>query len=141
MLGETCEEVRSMAFAESAHAEAVIPVSDEQLARDFYGGTLGFSVLQDEPGMGIWYEAGGGSRFFVYQSVGAGESRATLASFVVDDLETAMEELRGRGVTFEDYDMPGLKTENGVATMGNVRGAWFKDADGNILAVSEPPSD
>jgi catechol 2,3-dioxygenase-like lactoylglutathione lyase family enzyme len=129
-----------MAFSDSAHAEAVIPVSDEQRGRDFYGGTLGFEVLVYEEGMGIWYQAGGGSRFFVYQSVGAGQSRATLASFVVDDLDGAMEELRGKGVAFEDYDLPGLKTENGVATLGPVRGAWFKDPDGNILALSEPPT-
>jgi catechol 2,3-dioxygenase-like lactoylglutathione lyase family enzyme len=129
-----------MAFSDSAHAEAVIPVTDQQRGRDFYGGTLGFDVLQDEEDMGIWFQAGGGSRFFVYESVGAGESRATLASFVVDDLDAAMEELRGKGVTFEEYDLPGLKTENGVATMGPVRGAWFKDPDGNILAVSEEPA-
>jgi catechol 2,3-dioxygenase-like lactoylglutathione lyase family enzyme len=128
-----------MAFADSAHAEAVIPVSDLDRARDFYGGTLGFKVLMDDPQLGLYFGGGGGSRFFVYQSVGAGQSRATLAGFVVDDLDAAMEELRGNGVTFEEYDMPGLKTENGVAELAGMRSAWFKDPDGNIISVGEPP--
>jgi len=128
-----------MAFADSAQAEAVIPVSDLQRARDFYGGTLGFKVLMDDSQLGLYFGAGGGSRFFVYQSVGAGQSRATLAGFVVDDLDAAMEELRGNGVTFEEYDMPGLKTENGVAELAGMRSAWFKDPDGNIISVGEPP--
>jgi catechol 2,3-dioxygenase-like lactoylglutathione lyase family enzyme len=129
-----------MAFADTAHAEAIIPVSDQQRAREFYGGTLGFEVLLDDPQLGLYVKAGGGSRFFVYPSVGAGQSRATLASFIVDDLDAAMEELRGKGVTFEDYDMPGMKTVDGVAELAGVRGAFFKDPDGNILALSEPPS-
>jgi catechol 2,3-dioxygenase-like lactoylglutathione lyase family enzyme len=128
-----------MAFADSAHAEAVIPVSELRRARDFYAGTLGFKVLMDDPELGLYLGAGGGSRFFVYQSVGAGESRATLAGFVVDDLDAAMEELRGNGVTFEEYDIPGLKTENGVAELAGIRSAWFKDPDGNIISVGEPP--
>ena len=128
-----------MAFADSAHAEAVIPVSDLQRGRDFYGGTLGFQILLDDPKLGLYIAAGGGSRFFVYQSVGAGQSRATLAGFVVDDLDAAMAELRGKGVTFEEYDLPELKTENGVAELAGIRSAWFKDPDGNILSVGEPP--
>jgi catechol 2,3-dioxygenase-like lactoylglutathione lyase family enzyme len=128
-----------MAFGDSAHVEAVIPVSDRARAREFYEGTLGFRTLREDPDLGIWLEGGGGSRFFVYESVGSGQSRATLASFVVDDLDGAMDELRGKGVMFEEYDMPGMKTESGVATLGDVRGAWFKDPDGNILAVSEEP--
>jgi catechol 2,3-dioxygenase-like lactoylglutathione lyase family enzyme len=127
-----------MAFADSARAEAVIPVSDIGRARDFYGGTLGFEVLMDDPEFGLYFGAGGGTRFFVYESVGAGQSRATLAGFVVEDLDAAMEGLRGKGVTFEEYDIPGLKTENGVAELAGMRNAWFKDPDGNILAVNEP---
>jgi hypothetical protein len=58
-------------------------------------------------------------------------------SFEVDDVEKAVKELRDRGVTFEEYDMPGLKTVNGIADIQGVKGAWFKDLDGNILAVGE----
>ena len=57
--------------------------------------------------------------------------------FIVDDVEDTVKGLKDRGVVFEEYDFPGLKTENGIATMGNVKGAWFRDPDGNILAVSQ----
>ena len=55
----------------------------------------------------------------------------------VSDLEAEMAELRSHGITFEEYDMPGLTTENGIATAGNIRGAWFKDPDGNILSLGQ----
>jgi len=67
--------------------------------------------------------------------VGAGKSRATVAAFVVGDLDAVVASLRERSVVFEEYDLPGLKTENGIAAVGSVRAAWFKDPDGNILAV------
>jgi Glyoxalase/Bleomycin resistance protein/Dioxygenase superfamily len=73
----------------------------------------------------------------LYKSVGAGESRHTIMGFNVDDIESAVEELRGRGVTFEEYDMGGIKTENRIARVGDIAGAWFKDPDGNILSVGE----
>ncbi len=125
-----------MAFGDSARAAPVIPVSDRAQAVEFYGGTLGFAVHREDDD-GIEFRAGEGSRFYVYESVGAGQSRHTLASFAVADLEQAMDELRGKGVTFEEYDLPDLKTENGIATVGDVRGAWFKDPDGNIIALEE----
>ena len=82
------------------------------------------------------FEAGDGT-IFVYKSTAAGQGRATEAGFMVDDLDAAMAAMRERGVTFEDYDFPGLKTENGVATIAGIRAAWFKDPDGNILAVEQ----
>lgn len=57
-------------------------------------------------------------------------------SFAVDDVEETVASLRENGVVFEDYDLPTLKTENGVATIGSVKAAWFKDPDGNLLAVT-----
>jgi hypothetical protein len=69
----------------------------------------------------------------------AGKSPATLASFEVEDAEATVGEMREKGVDFEEYDLPGLKTEGGIAELGGVKGAWFKDPDGNILAVFEPP--
>lgn len=124
----------------NAKPEPVIPVSDLDRAASFYGETLGLSELQryDEPTANpmIRYELGGGS-LLVYKSVGAGQSRHTLVGFVVDDIESAVEDLRGRGVTFEEYDMGDIKTENGIATLGDDRAAWFKDPDGNILGVGQ----
>ena len=81
----------------------------------------------------------GSSGVFVYPSEFAGTNKATAATLVVADTVAAVEELRGKGVTFEEYDMPGLKTENGVAELGGVKGAWFKDSEGNILALTEMP--
>ena len=125
---------------ENAKAEPVIPVSDLDQAASFYGEKLGLSELRryEEPAANpmIRYTVGDSS-VLVYKSVGAGESRHTLLGFVVDDIDAAVEELRERGVTFEEYDTGDLKTENGIATIEGDRAAWFKDPDGNILAVGQ----
>jgi hypothetical protein len=75
--------------------------------------------------------------FLVYPSQFAGTAKSTAMSFDVANLEEAVKELRDRGVVFEEYDMPGLKTVNGIAEIQGVKGAWFKDPDGYILAVGE----
>jgi catechol 2,3-dioxygenase-like lactoylglutathione lyase family enzyme len=124
----------------NAKPEACIPVSDLDQAASFYGGTLGLTELQryDEPAANpmIRYVLGDAS-ILVYKSATAGEARHTLAGFVVDDVEAAVDDLRARGVTFEEYDMGDIKTENGIATIGDDKAAWFKDPDGNILAVGQ----
>ena len=113
-----------------------IPVTDLQRARKFYEEKLGL-----EPGKefaaGVIYECGNGTTFFMYKSGGAGTSRACSAFWQVSDVETEVAELKKRGVMFEEYDMPGLKTENSIATGGGAKTAWFKDSEGNILAVSQ----
>jgi len=118
----------------SATAHATIAVTDVERAKKFYGEILGLRV-KDERSDGVTYEAGAGTWFLVYPSQFAGTSKSTSMTFEVDDLDTAVKELREAGVTFEDYDMPGLKTVDGIAEIQGVRGAWFKDPDGNILAV------
>jgi catechol 2,3-dioxygenase-like lactoylglutathione lyase family enzyme len=120
---------------ETARAVATIAVSDLDRAKKFYGETLGMRVQQERPD-GVVYDAKD-SEFLVYPSQFAGSAKSTLMSFEVDDLEAAVKQLRDRGVTFEEYDMPGLKTVDGIAQLGDVKGAWFKDPDGNILAVGE----
>ena len=115
---------------------AYVPVSDLARARQFYEQKLGFQPLELNDA-GVMYESGKGSRFFVYKSAGAGTSKASTAFWNVPNLEAEMAELRKRGVVFEEYDTPGFKTVNGVATGGGAKTAWFKDADGNILAVSQ----
>jgi catechol 2,3-dioxygenase-like lactoylglutathione lyase family enzyme len=123
-----------------AQIAAVIPVSDIDRAVEFYEGVLGLNLLvrrDDLPeNREAEFRAGEGG-LVVYVSVAAGQSRGTLAGFRVDDIEAAVGDLRGRGVTFEEYDTPDLKTENGIASIGDVRAAWFKDPDGNILAVEQ----
>ena len=124
----------------NARIAAIVPVSDLERAIEFYGSTLGLRLidrnadLPDNPE--AVFEAGDGT-IFVYTSAAAGQGRATEAGFVVDDLDAAMAGMRERGVTFEEYDLPGLKTENGVASIAGIRAAWFKDPDGNILAVEQ----
>jgi catechol 2,3-dioxygenase-like lactoylglutathione lyase family enzyme len=121
---------------ESLRAMPTIAVSDLERARKFYEGTLGLKVKQERPD-GIQYEAGGGTVLLVYPSQFAGTAKSTYMGFDVADVDQAVGELRGRGVVFEEYDMPGLKTVNGIAEIEGEKGAWFKDPDGNILALGQ----
>jgi catechol 2,3-dioxygenase-like lactoylglutathione lyase family enzyme len=122
------------------NAAATLPCADMARARQFYEGTLGFSVVDENPA-GVMYQVGS-SQLFLYPSEYAGTNKATAAGLEVDDLDGTMAELRGKGVTFEEYDLGEYgKTENGVMDMGEGgRGAWFKDPDGNILSLLEQTS-
>jgi catechol 2,3-dioxygenase-like lactoylglutathione lyase family enzyme len=113
-----------------------IPVADMGRARTFYEGKLGL-VAKEEYAGGVFYECGRGTWFFMYPSAGAGTSKASSAFWSVDDVEREVADLKRRGVVFEEYDMPGLKTKDSIATGGGAKTAWFKDSEGNILAVSQ----
>jgi catechol 2,3-dioxygenase-like lactoylglutathione lyase family enzyme len=115
---------------------AYVPVSDLARARKFYEEKLGL-VPQEEYAGGLVYQCGLGTSFFMYRSGGAGTSQASQAFWAVDDLDAEMAELRARGLVFEEYDLPGLKTVNGVGIGGGAKTAWFKDSEGNILAISQ----
>ena len=121
---------------ETLRATPTIAVSDLERAKKFYGETLGLKV-KDERADGVRYEAGGGSLVLVYPSQFAGTAQSTYMGFDVDDVEKAVGELRERGVVFEEYDMPGLKTVDGIAEIEGVKGAWFKAPDGNILSIGQ----
>jgi catechol 2,3-dioxygenase-like lactoylglutathione lyase family enzyme len=116
-----------------------IAVSDMDKAREFYEGVLGHSDGEKKPDGGIRYPCGRGSSIHVYPSPdNAGKSTATLAGFEVSDIETTVDELIAKGLTFEQYDMDSIKTDDrGIAQLGDSRGAWFKDPDGNILSVDQ----
>jgi catechol 2,3-dioxygenase-like lactoylglutathione lyase family enzyme len=117
-----------------------IPVRDPAQARSFYEGTLGLKVSRQLDDGSIEYQCGGGTSVYTYPTEeNAGKSPATLASFEVEDAEATVGKMRAKGITFEEYDLPGLKTEGGIADVGGSKGGWFKDPDGNILAVFEPP--
>jgi len=122
----------------SARIAAIVPVSDVEAAIRFYGDTLGLALRERRSDLPenreAEFEAGDGT-LLVYESVGAGQSRHTVAGFRVDDINETVRTLRERGVVFEEYDLPDLKTEGGIAAVGDVRAAWCKDPDGNILAV------
>ena len=113
---------------------AYLPVKDLRRARQFYEEKLGFSPKR-ELGGGVVYEFAGGTGCFVYPTPNAGTSRASQAFWQVADVEREVAELKSKGVVFEEYDMPGLKTKNGIATAGGAKSAWFKDTEGNILAI------
>jgi catechol 2,3-dioxygenase-like lactoylglutathione lyase family enzyme len=119
-----------------ARIGANVPVSNLEEAVSFYGEKLGLSLFERGEGEPYARFAGAGeTKLGVYESKTAGQSKHTLASFVVDDVRSVVDELKAKGVSFEEYDMPGMKTEDGVAAMGDTRAAWLKDPDGNILEI------
>ena len=85
----------------------------------------------------LLYDAGEGTFLIVYERSTPTTSDATAASFIVDDVETTVKGLKDKGVKFEVYDLPGVEWTDVIATMGTLKGAWFRDPDGNILAVSQ----
>jgi len=115
---------------------AVIPAKDLGRAREYYRDKLGLEVAEETPG-GLVYRMASGAAFLLYETGNAGTARNTQMCWTTPDIDAEMAELRGRGVVFEEYDLPGLKTENGVATMDGERGAWFIDSEGNILCLTQ----
>jgi len=113
-----------------------IPVADVGRARKFYEEKVGLKLREEYAG-GVIYECGNGSWVFMYPSPGAGTSKASTAFWAVEDVEAEVTELKARGVEFEEYDTPNMKTVNSIATAGGAKTAWFKDTEGNILAVSQ----
>ena len=113
---------------------AYIPVKDVERARRFYEETLGFKPKREQAG-GVLYEFGGRTGCFLYPTPNAGTSKASQAFWQVDDVEREVAELKARGVKFEEYDMPGMKTVGSILSAGGAKAAWFKDSEGNIMAV------
>ncbi|HEX9432906.1 MAG TPA: VOC family protein [Burkholderiales bacterium] len=111
-----------------------IPAKDVKRARQFYEQKLGLKPKQETAG-GVVYEFAEHTACFLYPTPNAGTSRASQAFWQVGDIEREVAELKARGVKFEDYDMPGMKTENGITTAGGAKSAWFKDSEGNIMAL------
>ncbi len=122
----------------TARIIATIPVTEINQSREFYEKVLGLHVVKDTYD-GIIFQAGENTKLYLYQR-GPSKADHTLASFVVTDIEETVDELYQKGIVFEQYDTSGIKTnEKGIAEMegGKVRNAWFKDPDGNILAISQ----
>ena len=121
-----------------------LPAQDLQRARRFYAEKLGLEPSEERPG-GLLYRCAGGV-FALFTSAGASPGTFTQMGWEVDDLEKTVTELRRRGVIFEDVDVPGLKTVNGIAHVtGNYpskgsgeKAAWFRDSEGNMLGIGEP---
>jgi len=118
-----------------APIRAYIPASDIPRARKLYDGTIGLKPKVEYAG-GVIYECGG-AEVFMYPTKNAGTSKASQAFWHVADVEAEVATLKARGVKFEEYDMPGITMKNSIATGGGAKTAWFKDTEGNILAVSQ----
>jgi catechol 2,3-dioxygenase-like lactoylglutathione lyase family enzyme len=114
---------------------ATLPAADMERAKRFYTEKLGLTASQEWP-EGVQFECGGGTGIFVFPSPNAGKCPTTYAGWEVDEIEEIVEELKDKGVVFEEYDTPDYKTVDGIATMGDAKAAWFKDSEGNILALS-----
>jgi catechol 2,3-dioxygenase-like lactoylglutathione lyase family enzyme len=111
---------------------AYLPAKDVARARRFYETKLGF-VSKREVAGGVVYESASGTACFLYPTPNAGTSAASQAFWQVEDVEREVRELKAKGVVFETYDMPGMSGE--IATAGGAKTAWFKDTEGNILAI------
>ena len=126
-----------MTLIASGRSEATVPTTDLRQARRFYGDTLGLPASgAHADGADIVYTVGE-TELMVYERPGplAPSAQHTVAHFVVDDVHAAVRELRERGVEFDEYDLPELKTDDGVVTIAGRDFAWMKDPDGNVLGV------
>ena len=120
---------------DTGNVAAMIPAQDLDRARAFYEEKLGLKPAEERPD-GLLYKSGDG-RFVLFKSSGEPSGTHTQLGWDVDDLDAAVDQLRNNGVVFEEYDMPGFKTVNGIVEIPGERGAWFKDSKGNLLAVGE----
>jgi catechol 2,3-dioxygenase-like lactoylglutathione lyase family enzyme len=114
---------------------ATIPASDLARARKFYQDKLGLNPAEEAPGGGGLIYRCYNSWFLLYPSSYAGTATHTQMGWETDDIEQEVAELKSRGVVFEEYDTPHLKTVDGIATTGPLRAAWFKDSEGNLLGL------
>jgi catechol 2,3-dioxygenase-like lactoylglutathione lyase family enzyme len=130
-----------------ARVAARLPATDLEQARRWYAEKLGLEPVEERPG-GLRYVVGG-AEFAIYQSAGGADGSFTQLAFTVDDIEAEVAAMRARGVVFEDYDIPGLETVDGIAEIeGNYpskgsgeRAAWFRDSEGNMLGIGQPTRD
>ena len=122
-----------------------IPVRDLDRARRFYADKLGLEPSEERPG-GLLYRCASGE-FSLFESAGGSPGTFTQMAWYVDDVEATVAELKARGVAFEEVDLPGLRTVDGIAEVaGNYpskggkgeRAAWFRDVDGNMFGIGEP---
>lgn len=128
---------------EDSNVATRIPAKDLERAKAFYADKLGLTPIEERPG-GARYRCGD-SYFALFESAGAASGAHTQMAWEVDDIEATVAELRRRGVVFEEYDLPGLKTINGIAEIADnypskgtgEKGAWFYDSEGNLLGLGQ----
>jgi catechol 2,3-dioxygenase-like lactoylglutathione lyase family enzyme len=133
-----------MTMLKNGRVATRLPAQDLERARAFYAEKLGLEPTEEREG-GLRYVCAGGE-FALFESAGAATGDHTQMGWEVEDIEATVRELRSHGVVFEEYDLPGLKTVDGIAEIeGNYpskgtgeRGAWFRDSEGNMLGIGQP---
>jgi catechol 2,3-dioxygenase-like lactoylglutathione lyase family enzyme len=120
---------------ENSNVYATIPAKDLERAKSFYADKLGLKPAEERP-EGIYYRCGNG-RFLLFLSSGRASGDHTQVGWYVNDIETTVSELQARGVVFEEYDYPELKTVNAIAEIEGEKAAWFRDTEGNLLSLGE----
>ncbi len=121
----------------TAPITAILPVSDVDRASAFYSDQLGLADKGTSPDGNRMFAAAGGSMLALMSAEEGAQTAHTVVSFEVPDIMAEISALQERGVTFEDYDLPGLKTVEHVCVIGADRAAWFKDTEGNVLCLHE----
>jgi predicted enzyme related to lactoylglutathione lyase len=116
--------------------DVVLLARDLVAAKDFYADKIGLPVLNESPG-GVTFQCGGDSHLVVTKSSVGTKDEQTQATFRVADVQAEVSELRRRGVQIEDYDTPGLKTQDGIADIGFAWMAWFIDPANNCVGLMQ----
>ena len=118
-------------------ASVNLAVKNLEVSKKFYEDTLGLTQIDTEEEEELITFKSGNTTIYVYQSQNAGTNKATAVTWVVgEDLEDIVRKLKTRGVTFEHYDMPDMTLENDIHIFGDMKVAWFKDPDDNILNIT-----
>ncbi len=121
----------------NAPLTTILPIVDMSRARDFYENKLGLKPDGQKPDGKFVYICAGGANLALFPKEGGTKADHTAVSFQVPDIVAAVNDLKTRGVVFEDYDFPNLKTVNHVCVLGSEKAAWFKDTEGNYLCLHE----
>lgn len=121
----------------SSTVSMMLPISDADRARKFYSEQLALAFQGTDAEGSLLYQLAGGSQLVLLPRPDQLPSPSTAMSFEVPDVEAEVAELEGRGIQFEDYDLPDLKTVDHIATMGPEKAAWFLDPDGNVLCLHQ----
>lgn len=118
----------------------ILPVTDVDRARTYYSESLGLEFTGNNDEGGAMFSLGGCSTLVLVPRPGSQPSEVTAMSFEIDDIHSEITDLMSRGVVFEDYDLPEIRTVDHVCVLGSERAAWFKDPDGNILCLHQTRS-
>ena len=125
-----------MDLLKTATPKTALPVEDLARAKAYYRDKLGLEPTREVEGA-LFYEGSGNSGFLLFPTSGRPSGQHTQMAWFVTDIAATVAELKRRGVRFEEYDFPGLKTIDGVADLGYEKSAWFRDSEGNLLALGQ----